>query len=201
MDNGYRVYSIYFDTHDHHIIHQSIEHPKYKEKMRIRAYELPTATTRVYLELKKKDHARISKRRICLSLDDALAFVAGTCCPTFDDYQNTQITRELDYYLHTHLLTPSYLISYQRVAFHNLDGSLLRITFDDDITYNSDPRDLIDFKGRVILDKEYSLMEVKTEHNYPLWLTNKLSELKLSSLSFSKYGNAYKNTLTGVEHR
>jgi hypothetical protein len=40
-------------------------------------------------------------------------------------------------------------------------------------------------------------MEIKSDQNFPLWIVNKLSELKLYSQSFSKYGKAYEYYLGG----
>ena len=46
-----------------------------------------------------------------------------------------------------------------------------------------------------MLDKNYSVMEIKCSYGMPLWLTSLLSKEKIFKTSFSKYGTAYKKIL------
>ena len=39
---SYTISNIYFDTEENHLIRNSISKPKYKEKLRLRAYGVPT---------------------------------------------------------------------------------------------------------------------------------------------------------------
>ena len=50
----YTICNIYFDTDNFQLIRNSIEKPKYKEKLRLRSYGVPTEDQEVFLELKKK---------------------------------------------------------------------------------------------------------------------------------------------------
>lgn len=50
----YSLYNIYFDTKDFDLIRNLLEHPVYKEKVRLRSYTIPTLDSMVFLELKKK---------------------------------------------------------------------------------------------------------------------------------------------------
>src|SRR5690606_20226829 len=68
---SYSISNLYFDTHDHALIRKSISKPKYKEKLRLRAYGVPASGARGYLELKKKVHGLVNKRRTALLLDEA----------------------------------------------------------------------------------------------------------------------------------
>ena len=50
----YSICNIYFDTPDHYLIRTSLDKPKYKEKLRLRAYDVPGKDDMAFLEMKKK---------------------------------------------------------------------------------------------------------------------------------------------------
>ena len=61
-----RIY-LYYDTPDYNLIRQSIEKPKYKEKLRLRSYGVPAKEDQVFLEIKKK---YADKRRTAIVSQD-----------------------------------------------------------------------------------------------------------------------------------
>ncbi len=48
------ICNLYYDTPSDELIRRSIEKPKYKEKIRLRSYGIPTPESTVFLEIKKK---------------------------------------------------------------------------------------------------------------------------------------------------
>lgn len=58
------ICNIYYDTPDHLLIRRSIEKPKYKEKLRLRSYGVPSLDSKVFLEIKKKYKKVVNKRRL-----------------------------------------------------------------------------------------------------------------------------------------
>ena len=62
------ICNFYYDTPDSYLITRSMEKPRYKEKLRLRSYGVPTQESTVYLEIKKKVEGIVSKRRIGLTL-------------------------------------------------------------------------------------------------------------------------------------
>ena len=58
------ICNIYYDTPDYRLIRHSLEHPVYKEKIRLRSYGVATADSDIYLELKKKYKGVVYKRRV-----------------------------------------------------------------------------------------------------------------------------------------
>ena len=87
------VLSIYFDTENSRIIRQSIDKPAYKEKLRLRAYEVPTSDSTVYVEVKKKVSGVVYKRRIAIKYHEAVDYLEKNLPPPCQ----SQITREIDY--------------------------------------------------------------------------------------------------------
>lgn len=85
---------LYFDTPDHLLIRRSMEHPVYKEKLRLRSYGTADKDTTVFVELKKKYESVVYKRRIAMSEAEAERYLSG-----HEKVKDTQITREIGYCL------------------------------------------------------------------------------------------------------
>lgn len=186
------VCSLYFDTPSCQLIRRSIEHPQYKEKLRLRSYGVASDDSRVFVELKKKYKKIVYKRRITLSHQEAMRYLLDGEI----DIQ-TQITNEIDYFRKFYpCLAPAMLLMYQREAYYSKDDHDFRVTFDRDVLWRD--YDLTLDKGiygNSILKPDLILMEVKTKDAIPLWMTHLLSEQHIYKTSFSKYGTAYTTRL------
>jgi len=51
---AYAVTNLYYDTEDSHLIRTSLQKPRYKEKLRLRAYGVPRRTTRCMPKSRKR---------------------------------------------------------------------------------------------------------------------------------------------------
>ncbi|MDO7906284.1 polyphosphate polymerase domain-containing protein [Paenibacillus sp. JX-17] len=192
----YSISNIYFDTEHHSLIRASIQKPKYKEKLRLRAYGVPEQNAKVYLEIKKKVLGLVNKRRTALKLDEAYEFVRTGQAPELQDYMNKQVMNEISYFLRLYNLEPKVYISYDRKALFSKESRDLRITFDTNIRCRRyDLRLEQGDYGDPLLQENQWLMEVKAEKTVPLWLSRLLSEHGLYRTGFSKYGNEYKNQI------
>ncbi|WP_083439496.1 polyphosphate polymerase domain-containing protein [Acetobacterium bakii] len=192
--DSYPIYNIYFDTENFDVIRHSLSKPYYKEKLRLRSYTIPeTAEDLVFIELKKKIGGIVSKRRVPLTLKEANEFIAFGQYPEKLKDQSHLVLDEIRYYLETHTVEPKTYISYERMAFVGKSDPEFRLTFDFNIKTRKDylSLDAGDF-GSLLLPKNYYIMEIKILGSIPLWLSHTLSELKIYSSSFSKYGTAYK---------
>jgi SPX domain protein involved in polyphosphate accumulation len=194
----YSIYNIYFDTPDFSIIRNSVQKPKYKEKLRLRSYCSPiNDTDLVFLEIKKKYEGLINKRRVILSYKDAMDYLQHDIKPSFESYIDQQIMNEIDFFVKSHHAKPGAFIKYDRVALMS-PNEQLRVTFDNNIIFRNTNVSLNQIDGTEVLDQQNVwLMEVKSENNFPFWLARKLSEYQLYSQSFSKYGKAYQKYLLG----
>lgn len=184
------IRNIYYDTPDFRLIRRSLEHPVYKEKIRIRSYG--GAEREVFLEMKKKYKGIVYKRRMTLPEDLAVAFLAGE-----GSLPDTQIGRELTYFRDFYRqLRPQVFLSYERDSWRGKEDAGLRLTLDQDILYRvTDLRLDGSLDGEPILPPGMSLMEVKAENAIPLWLTELLAKQGIRKESFSKYGRAYEREL------
>ncbi|WP_283680601.1 polyphosphate polymerase domain-containing protein [Parablautia sp. Marseille-Q6255] len=183
------ICNIYYDTPDSYLIRHSIEHPAYKEKLRLRSYGIPTLDSTVFLEIKKKYHKIVNKRRIQLTLQEAYDYVEHGMRPQ----QDSQILHEIDFFLHRYPLERGLYLAYDRIALFGRENHDFRITFDQNIRSRHTAMGLENGDcGQLLLPKGYYLMESKVMGATPLWFTEILSELSIYPVSFSKYGNIYK---------
>ncbi len=183
------ICNLYFDTSSYLLIRRSIEHPVYKEKLRLRSYGTAEPDSQVFLELKKKYQSVVYKRRIEIAEWDAMNCVRGKA-----KLGDTQIERELDYFLRQYQYPqPAVFLSYEREAFYAKDEREFRVTFDENILWrDSDLSLCAGAYGTPVLEEGQVLMEIKTGTSIPLWMTSLLTENHIYKTSFSKYGTVYK---------
>jgi SPX domain protein involved in polyphosphate accumulation len=62
------ICNVYLDTKEYDLVKASIQKPIYKEKFRIRSYNVPELEDDVFFEIKKKYNGVVSKRRIKINL-------------------------------------------------------------------------------------------------------------------------------------
>ena len=131
---NYNIYNIYYDTEHNDVIRHSISKPFYKEKLRLRSYKIPSnPSDKVFLELKKKINGIVNKRRVLLTLEEAYKFLELGERPCSNDYINTQVLNEIEYYLNNNPVKPTVYIGYTRNAFFAKDDPDFRLTFDPNI--------------------------------------------------------------------
>ena len=184
------VCSIYYDTDDYELIRRSIEAPVYKEKLRLRSYGVPDDDGTVFIELKKKYKGMVYKRRVPMGAKAAMAYLAGEAGPT----ECSQMTREIDWFLHENDVKPKVFIACDRYAWVDKGNPELRITFDENLRWRTDRLDLtLGSDGETLTEPGAVLMEIKIPGTAPLWLARLLSEQALFPTGFSKYGTCYKN--------
>lgn len=187
-----KIASIYYDSENYDVIRQSMEKPRYKEKLRLRAYGAVDDDSKVFLELKKKYAGIVYKRRVALKYREALDYLNKGLYPAGD----SQILREIDYFIRFHNIKKATLVEYERIASYGRECKDIRITYDKNIRYSFNTYDF-NAPGEVkdILKPGERLMEIKVPGAMPLWLSLILSDLQIYPVSYSKYGTASKRFL------
>jgi SPX domain protein involved in polyphosphate accumulation len=195
-DKFYSISNLYYDTEHHTLVRNSLSKPKYREKLRIRAYGVPAGDAKVYLELKKKVFGLVNKRRTALKLHEAYEFVRTGKAPAYREGMNRQVVQEIEYFLSRYELQPMVYLVYDRIAMFCKGNRDLRITFDTNIRSRRSDLELEsgDY-GDQLMERGQWLMEVKAEKTIPVWLSKLLSEHQMYRTSFSKYGNEYKKSI------
>ncbi|MBE6940254.1 MAG: polyphosphate polymerase domain-containing protein [Ruminococcaceae bacterium] len=187
------IRNVYYDTEDYRLIRRSMEKPRYKEKIRLRSYRRVGKQSSVFVELKKKYHGVVYKRRASVPQEEAFRWLGGdrSCRP------ETQIGAEVDYFLSYYgPLRPALFLSYRREAYFSKEDPNFRVTFDDTILCRQ--RDISldsEVYGTELLPEGKVLMEIKCAGGMPLWMTHLLSRQQVYKTSFSKYGTAYEKLI------
>ena len=189
----YTICNVYYDTPDFTLIRRSLEKPVYKEKLRVRSYGVPGDRDPVFVEIKKKYDGVVYKRRITMEAAAMTRFLAGE-----GPGDGSQISREIEWFLHHWQPVPKAYVAYDREAYAGIENSELRVTFDTNLRCRDTGLDLRSGDhGGLILPRDTVLMELKIPGSAPLWLASLLSENGIFPSSFSKYGTFYKQLLTG----
>ena len=182
------ICNIYYDSKNKDLVRVSLDKPFYKEKVRLRSYNVPKKESTAFLEIKKKYDGIVYKRRIADSLEDIYEHI--------DDGKqidcNKQIVREIDYCFKLYNLVPSLFIAYDRVAYYDKDDDSFRLTFDTNITARDYDLDLSKgVYGQKYCDENTYIMEIKCAGGLPFWFIRALQAVKAYPGSFSKYGKVY----------
>lgn len=190
------ICNIYFDSKNHDLIRTSLDKPIYKEKVRMRSYNVPNENTEVFLKIKKKYDGVVYKRRISSQLHDMEAYLnsgASIAC-------NEQIKKELDYCFDYYQLKPALFLAYDRIAYYDKTNDEFRISFDTNIISRDYDLELEKgVYGEKLIDSDTYIMEVKCSSGYPMWFLKAIEEMKLYPHSFSKYGSIYEESLKRKE--
>ena len=192
----YSISNVYYDTADYELIRTSLEKPMYKEKLRVRSYGVPRDDDLAFVEIKKKFDGVVYKRRVTMTAAQAADWLRGGRPPV-----ESQISREIDWFMDFYHPAPTVYIAYDREAYAGIENSELRITFDRNLRWRDTHVDLRDGGNcRPILHADQILMEIKIPGTVPLWLAYLLSENRIVSTSFSKYGAYYKQIILTPYH-
>lgn len=206
------ISSLYYDTPQFSMINRSIEKPLYKEKLRIRCYDVPSDEAGVFVELKKKFKGIVYKRRIRMSIEGGQAYLEGTPYSAASllgsaleakdmDMIKQQNIREIDACLSRHgNIAPAIMIIVERHSIRSNDGSNIRITFDRNARWRAHNLRFDEgFQGTPIFSDDTVIMEVKALGTYPLWLVHALDQVGAYPVSCSKVGLAYKALCTAKQ--
>lgn len=183
------ICNLYYDTPDYRLIRHSLEHPVYKEKLRLRCYGQASPDADIFLELKKKYKGVVYKRRVKVTEPEGIAFMNRTGVLR----KQNQISREIIYFRDFYqTLRPQVYLCYDREAWYDPVDKGFRMTLDRNVRYRTTDLCLsTPFGGRDILEPGQTLLEVKAEGAVPLWLVDLLNCEQIRKQSFSKYGRAY----------
>ncbi len=191
----YMISNLYFDDDGDNIIRHSVSKPRFKEKLRVRSYGVPTGDTEVFIEMKRKLRGVGTKRRARLTLCQLNEYLETGKHPEGLKYIDEQVLREIDYYRANCNVYPKVYISYMRNAFFSKENKKFRVTLDREITSRRYDLDLsFGSYGDKLLPEGKTLLEIKFEGAVPLWFAHIMSKYSLSFSSYSKYGTEFKKT-------
>jgi hypothetical protein len=193
----YPVVSLYCDSADRKCYWDAWRGVPSRRKLRLRLYgtkdgSIPSAT---FVEIKHRDGGEGAKRRVQLSLDQALALINGGEVPT-TGLAEARILEEARQLVVDEAFRPACVIRYDRHAYRfvGADGAeQLRITFDQGIRSRFDglsPQPEDEGCTLPVLAEGSCLMEVKGATAAPYEFAAHLSARGIFPRSFSKYSES-----------
>ena len=187
------IRNIYYDTDSFRLIRDSLDHPVYKEKLRVRSYQRADSGDMVFVEIKKKFEDVVYKRRVAIPKTAAESWIDQRKEIPF----KSQITSEIDYFLGFYEgIEAKAFLSYEREAYSDGKDPEFRLTLDENILARDEELDLgSDIWGTPLLPMGMTLMEVKIQGAMPMWMAEFLSENNITKATYSKYGAYYKDHL------
>jgi hypothetical protein len=195
----YRVTSLYFDNPEHEAYWDRVDSKPWRRKLRVRAYGPPEGGgfTRVMVEIKRREGIYVTKSRLVLPLEQAMALCRGESVPEGLSPENLVVAESVLALVRTWHLKPVCLVSYRRQAFSVANhASHMRVTFDFDVRGRVTGLELGSAgRNRRILPPGRILMEVKTRLGWPGWWTVLLRQIGSGPGPFSKYNSALRGGL------
>lgn len=198
-----RIHNVYFDNDNNEVIRHSLEKQEFKEKLRLRGYEIKgRLCPYVYLELKKKFKGVVYKRRLMLPPEEGRKVLSGTREEVYALLGESPVGQEIRAYMERTGCYPKQYLSYERFSYRGKDDGELRITIDTGLKSRESSLSL----GAAAEDESYweeqkYIIEIKATSGMPLWLVHLLTSLGLYPVSFSKYGKIYLKKLSEGLHR
>ena len=195
----YPIVSLYYDNDERDCYWEKVRGSKNRRKFRVRVYgsEGGKIPPTVFIEVKHKQEGRGVKRRVRMSLDDAMLVGEGKMpnIPLRPVDQRTceEIINDL---VIRRGFKPCMAMRYDRRAYAAKDPtSDLRVTYDTGIAYRLDnlkptPDDQRFTKENYMYADDISVLEVKITGTIPYWLSVLLATSGCKLQSHSKYCNA-----------
>lgn len=192
-EGKYNIISLYYESADKVIYHETMNKLRFRQKLRLRVYDNVTLEDNSFIEIKQKFKNVVNKRRSILPLKDAYRLLAQP----YDEEliatanaSNQQILREALHFKDLYDLNPATVVSYDRQAFSGIreNEQDLRVTFDynlmcraNDLAVENGP------DGLHFVDQDLVILEVKVSNSVPFWLSRILSDFNFSRQGFSKF--------------
>ncbi len=181
---GYRVRSLYFDTHGYAAFEEKMAGTHERVKFRLRAYEAtPGPDTRIRVELKKRQGQRVYKSSVFVPLAHGEAFLASRHWPG----AGHPILEEFAYLAHARDLRPKILVEYFREGYRSRAGDDLRVTFDHRVR-SSHARALFGSGRFARLHHPHEIVfEMKYRTDPPTWVEGLARTFRLKMIANSKF--------------
>ena len=188
-EQGYSVFSIYWDSPDFRLFWEKIEGLKSRRKFRLRRY---VGSDDVYLEIKHRHDRTLEKRRATWPVERAVRAFGDGRQFDWEAVGDDPVGTEAVLMAQGLRLTPRVGILYRRRAMFGAFDPELRVTFDSRIHYRTSGLDIAHpfDTGKYALDPRVTVMEIKYNHRAPIWLTKMIRRYELRIVRMSKYCTA-----------
>jgi len=183
-DGSYLVRSVYFDSVDLSCYREIEDGTDPREKFRIRTYNADTS--RITLELKRKQRGRVNKISCPISEDVCRHLINGEMPGVGAD--EPELLRQLVRLMRSRLYRPAVIVEYTRIPLvYGLSNT--RVTFDLDLASSHYVRHFLaaNIPRRLVMPAGWHIMEIKWDEFLPDHIRQGLQTEGLNKNTFSKY--------------
>ena len=173
-NGAYPIVSLYLDSQDFRLCHESMIGKKNRFKLRIRSYDDDTSTP-YFFEIKRRVNNIIIKSRTRVTHDNMVALMTGHAVPPAKYKADEQMLRQFQLYMQYIKAKPVIRIRYMR---HNV-GTEPTVSFNGTGWQNHKLNNVI--------------LELKFTARYPAWLSRMVKCFDLRRESISKYVTSLKH--------
>ena len=183
-DGSYRVRSVYFDSADNTCYREIENGTDPREKFRIRIYNADTS--RITLELKRKQRGRVNKVSCPISEDMCRRLIKGEILKLGPD--EPELLKKFVRLMRSQLYRPVVIVEYTRVPLvYGISNT--RVTFDLDLAASRYVEHFLDdtIPRRLVMPAGQHVMEIKWDEFLPDHIKQSLQTECLNINTFSKY--------------
>ena len=191
---NYTVRSIYMDTPELTTYYEKLSGVKVRNKYRVRGYNDFVPDANVFLEIKRKENAYISKDRVPILYKDLDEFLDQADLNRVRNHtsqyeKRLMAARNFIYYFLRFRLKPVINVVYEREALECRFGSGLRVTFDMNIRSNlvQSYDELFEENSMEVLNPTHYVLEIKHYQALPSWVPVLVNKYNLRKEAVSKY--------------
>jgi hypothetical protein len=188
---GYPIVSLYLDSKDLRLFHDTAYGVKNRFKLRIRSYNDNPESAR-FAEIKRRVNNVIIKSRARIKEEEIPFLINGSLLPDRFDHNNKTEETTLDqfqFYLAKIGAKPMARIRYLREAYESITTDDVRVTFDRNlavsVTQTPDIR-FHDGNWQPFLSNKV-VLEIKFTGCFPSWVAQAVQSLELKQQSVAKY--------------
>ncbi|MBN1846626.1 MAG: polyphosphate polymerase domain-containing protein [Sedimentisphaerales bacterium] len=195
-NNAYMISSVYMDSPELRLCRESLDGQKNRFKLRIRTYTDDPDYPR-YFEIKRRVTTIIVKSRARVMYHSVKPLLAGELISLPDHDIESENLRQFLLYMHSINAKPVVGIRYMRQAFEGVIDDRVRITFDRELSYNTNDNPLLkttDPGWYLVPLSNKVILEIKFTGTYPAWLDRMVKYFGLKSQSVSKYANSIRQS-------
>lgn len=203
----YTVVSIYFDTLNLDQYYKNLSGDYAREKIRVRGYMPISPNDILYLEIKSKTNMRHRKFRAPILRNKIHDIFSGTDITKYiierSDFPDAlKNASNFIYHIHSYNMRPIIKVIYEREAFiYKFDHSL-RITLDKNLRCTQYPsfNDFYIESDIKYVFKNYTILEVKSNSGFPLWMIPIINKVDIQREALSKYTLSIEKCINSIDN-
>jgi hypothetical protein len=198
-NHTYSIASLYLDTPDDALRHETIDGRADRFKLRIRSYG-DGQGDRLYFEIKSRRDRVVLKQRCPIPREQLAAVLRGdlTSLPTLPSIARSAL-HEFVRRMLMRAATPRCIVRYRRQAYMGRGDHEVRVTVDRELSVlpTRDALLRLDHPAYQPVPVDGVVLELKFTDRSPGWLTETVRALGLRRRSFSKYATCIASLLPG----